>query len=152
LWEISSKKYFDKERKMAKNKKMGKNKKKIIKTDTAPLPIGPYSAGVKVGRWVFTAGQIGINPETGEIVEGGIEAETRQVLTNLKNLLEAAGASLDQVVKTTVFLRDMGEFTQMNQVYAEFFVKDFPSRSTVQAAALPKAAAVEIDAVAIVGK
>jgi 2-iminobutanoate/2-iminopropanoate deaminase len=129
---------------------MARNKKRIIKTDSAPQPIGPYSAGVKVGRWVFTAGQIGIDPQIGEIVEGGIEAETRQVMMNLKNLLEEAGASLERVVKTTVFLRDMGEFAQMNQVYAEFFKKDYPARSTVQAAALPKGAAVEIEAVASV--
>jgi len=129
---------------------MAKNKKRIVKTDKAPQPIGPYSAGVKTGKWVFTAGQIGIDPQTGEIVEGGIEAETRQVLTNLKNLLEEAGASLDQVVKTTVFLRDMEEFPRMNQVYAEFFDKDYPARSTVQVAALPRGAAVEIEAVALV--
>jgi 2-iminobutanoate/2-iminopropanoate deaminase len=131
---------------------MAKNKKRIVKTDKAPQPIGPYSAGVKTGRWVFTAGQIGIDPQTGEIVEGGIEAETRQVLTNLKNLLEEGGASLDQVIKTTVFLRNMEEFSQMNQVYAEFFKKDYPARSTVQVAALPKGAAVEIEAVAVVGQ
>jgi 2-iminobutanoate/2-iminopropanoate deaminase len=102
------------------------------------------------GNWVFTAGMIGIDPQNGEVVEGGIEPETRQALTNLQNVLEAAGASLKQVVKTTVFLRDMDEFAQMNQIYAEFFTKNFPARSTVQVAALPKGAAVEIDAVALI--
>jgi 2-iminobutanoate/2-iminopropanoate deaminase len=131
---------------------MAQKKKIIVKTGEAPKPIGPYSAGVKVGNWVFTAGQIGIDPQTGEIVEGGIEAETRQVLMNLKNILEAAGSSLDKVVKTTVFLRDMGEFSQMNQVYAEFFDNEYPARSTVQAAGLPKGSAVEIEAVARVRK
>jgi 2-iminobutanoate/2-iminopropanoate deaminase len=107
---------------------------------------------VIAGKWIFTAGQIGIDPQTGEIVEGGIEAETRQVLTNIRNILEAAGSSLKQVVKTTVFLREMDEFARMNQIYAEFFDKDYPARSTVQAAALPKGAAVEIEAVAVVSE
>ncbi len=125
-------------------------KKEIIQSKHAPQPIGPYSAAVRYGNIVYTAGQIGIDPQTGEIVPGGIEAETRQVLINLQNLLAAAGASLDQVVKTTVFLHDMNEFAMMNRVYAEFFEKDFPARSTVQVSALPKGAAVEIEAVAIV--
>lgn len=122
--------------------------KKIIQTENAPLPIGPYSAAVRYEKMVFTAGQIGIDPQTGEIVAGGIEAETRQVLTNLKNLLEAAGASLRQVIKTTVFMRDLNEFAQMNRVYAEFFDKEFPARSTVQVSALPKGAAIEVEAIA----
>jgi len=125
-------------------------KKEIIRSGNAPQPIGPYSAAVRYGNLVYTAGQIGIDPRTGEIVPGGIEAETRQVLSNLRNLLAAAGASLDQVVKTTVFMRDLNEFAVMNQVYAEFFEKDFPARSTVQVSALPKGAAVEIEAVAII--
>lgn len=125
-------------------------KKEIIQSEHAPQPIGPYSAAVRYGNIVYTAGQIGIDPQTGEIVPGGIEAETRQVLINLQNLLAAAGASLDQVVKTTVFVLDMNEFAMMNRVYAEFFEKDFPARSTVQVSALPKGAAVEIEAVAIV--
>ena len=131
---------------------MAKRKHKIIETEDAPQPIGPYSAGVIAGKWIFTAGQIGIDPQTGEIVEGGIEAETRQVLTNIRNILEAAGSSLKQVAKTTVFLREMDEFARMNQIYAEFFDKDYPARSTVQAAALPKGAAVEIEAVAVVSE
>jgi len=103
-----------------------------------------------VGSFVYTAGQIGIDPATGEVVPGGIEAETRQALTNLKHILEAAGTSLEHVVKTTVFLRDINDFARMNAVYAEFFTANPPARSAVQAAALPKGVAVEIEAVAFV--
>ncbi|MBS1250837.1 MAG: 2-iminobutanoate/2-iminopropanoate deaminase [Chloroflexi bacterium] len=124
-------------------------KKEIVTTSNAPSAIGPYSAGVKVGNFVFTAGQLGIDPESGEFVPGGIEAETHQALKNLKAVLEAAGASLSTVVKTTVFLRDMDDFGAMNAVYAEFFTADHPARSAVQAARLPKDAAVEIEAVAV---
>ena len=124
--------------------------KQIVATDKAPKAIGPYSAAVRVGNFVYTAGQIGIDPATGEVVSGGVEAETRQALTNLKHILEAAGASLDDVVKTTVFLRDINEFAKMNGVYAEFFTADYPARSAVQAAALPKGVAVEIEAVACI--
>jgi len=124
--------------------------KQIITTDKAPRAIGPYSAAVRVGHFVYTAGQIGIDPSTGEVVPGGIEAETRQALTNLKHILEAAGASLATVVKTTVFLRDINDFARMNAVYAEFFTEKPPARSAVQAAALPKGVAVEIEAVAFV--
>ena len=123
--------------------------KRVIATDQAPKAIGPYSAGIAAGPFVFTAGQIAINPATGEMVSGGIEAETRQALTNLKAVLEAAGTSLDNVVKTTVFLRDINDFPHMNGVYAEFFTHQPPARSAIQAAALPKGAAVEIEAVAL---
>jgi len=122
----------------------------IITTDKAPKAIGPYSAGVKAGQFVYTAGQAGLNPQTGRIVDGGIEVETRQTITNLKHILEAAGSSLGGVVKTTVFLRDMNDFAAMNGVYAEFFTENPPARSTIQAAALPMGAAVEIEAVALV--
>ncbi len=124
--------------------------KEIVATEKAPQAIGPYSQAVKVGPLVFTAGQIGLDPATGEMVPGGVEAETRQALSNLKHVLEAAGSSLDLVVKTTVFLRDINDFAKMNAVYAEFFTQGFPARSAVQAAALPKGAAVEIEAVAYV--
>jgi 2-iminobutanoate/2-iminopropanoate deaminase len=124
--------------------------KMIITTDKAPKAIGPYSAGVKAGHFVYTAGQAGLNPQTGKIVDGGIEVETRQTITNLKHILEAAGSSLGGVVKTTVFLRDMNDFAAMNGVYAEFFTENPPARSTIQAAALPMGAAVEIEAVALV--
>lgn len=127
-------------------------RKEAVTTQSAPKAIGPYSVGIRVSPWVFCSGQAGINPSTGELVQGGIEAETRQTLTNLKNVLEAAGSSLDMVVKTTVFLRDIADFTRMNAVYAEFFGATPPARSTIQAAALPKGAAVEIEAIAILAK
>lgn len=125
------------------------DKKKVVITDKAPQALGPYSVGVKAGNLVFTAGQLGINPENSEFVPGGIEAETRQALTNLKAVLKAAGASLKTVVKTTVFLRDMNDFSLMNKVYAEFFTSEFPARSAVQVARLPKDGAVEIEAIAL---
>lgn len=128
---------------------MAEAKKVVVKAENAPKAIGPYSAGVKTGQFVFTAGQLGINPETGEFVSGGIEAETRQALKNLQAVLEAAGSSLDQVVKTTVFLRDMDDFGAMNAVYAEFFTGNYPARSAVQPARLPKDGAVEIEAIAL---
>ncbi len=123
--------------------------REVIKTDRAPKAIGPYSVGVKTGQLVFTAGQAGIVPETGNVVEGGIENETRQTLQNIKTILEASGSSLELVVKTTVFLRDMADFSRMNAVYAEFFPAAPPARTTVQAAALPKNVAVEIEAIAL---
>ncbi len=122
--------------------------KRVIHTDAAPAAIGPYSQAVRAGDFVFTAGQIGLDPDTGQMVPGGIEAQTRQALRNLQAVLEAAGASLSQVVKTTVFLQDMNDFAAMNAVYATFFPSEPPARSAVQAAALPKGALVEIEAVA----
>ena len=123
--------------------------KEIVTTDRAPAALGPYSVAVKAGHFVFTAGQLGLDPETGEFAPGGIGAETRQALENLKNVLEAAGSSLENVVKTIVFLRDMNDFSAMNAVYGEFFTDAFPARSAVQAARLPKDGAVEIEAVAL---
>lgn len=122
--------------------------KKIIRTENAPKAIGPYSQAVCVDNLVFTAGQIGLDPQSGELVGADIESQTRQVLLNLKSVLEAAGSGLKYVVKTTVFLQDMGEFPRMNAVYAEFFPEHPPARSTVAVAALPKGARVEIEAVA----
>ncbi len=124
-------------------------KKEIVVAAKAPKAIGPYSAAVKAGQFVFTAGQLGIDPESGEFVPGGVEAQTRQALQNLQAVLEGAGSTLDQVVKTTVFLRDMNDFGTMNGIYGEFFTKNFPARSAVQAARLPKDGAVEIEAVAL---
>lgn len=124
-------------------------KKEIVTAEKAPRAIGPYSAAVKAGDLIFTAGQLGIDPESGEFVPGGIEAETRQALLNLQAVLEAAGSSLKSVVKTTVFLRDMNDFGVMNVIYGEFFTEDYPARSAVQAARLPKDGAVEIEAVAL---
>ena len=123
--------------------------KKVVRSDKAPKPIGPYSVGITAGHFVFASGQAGIDPVTNNLVDGGIEAETRQVLTNLKNVLEAAGTSMDKVVKTSVFLRDMNDFSKMNAIYGEFFKVDPPARTTVQVAALPKGAAVEIDVIAL---
>jgi len=123
--------------------------KTTIKTEKAPKALGPYSVAVSTGQMVFTAGQLGLDPATGELVEGGIQAQTRQALTNIKNVLEAAGSGLEYVVKTTVFLKDMGEFALMNAVYGEFFTQDFPARSAVQVAALPKDGAVEIETIAL---
>jgi 2-iminobutanoate/2-iminopropanoate deaminase len=123
--------------------------KKIIKTDKAPQAIGPYSQAVRTESMVYTAGQIGIDPATKELVSGGIEAETRQVLTNLKQVLEAANSGLSYVVKTTVFLRDMADFPKLNAIYADFFPENPPARSTVAVAALPMGVAVEIEAVAL---
>lgn len=126
--------------------------KTIIKTELAPAALGPYSVGVAGGPFVFTAGQLGIDPKTGNLVEGGIEAETRQALKNLAAVLEAANSCLDNVVKTTVFLKDINEFAKMNAVYGEFFSENPPARSTVQVAALPKNGAVEIEAISLTNK
>jgi 2-iminobutanoate/2-iminopropanoate deaminase len=122
--------------------------KKIVTSEKAPKAIGPYSIAVRRQSMVYTSGQLGLDPATGNLAPGGIEAETRQVLTNLQNVLEAAGSNLDCVLKTTVFLRDMGEFAAMNAIYGEFFQKEPPARATVQVAALPRAAAVQIEAIA----
>ena len=124
-------------------------KKEVVISEKAPKAIGPYSAGIKAGQFVFSSGQLGFDPATGNIVEGGVEAETRQALTNLSHILEAAGSSLNDVVKTTVFLRDIADFARMNAVYAEFFKEKPPARSAFQVAALPRGAAVEIEAVAL---
>ena len=122
--------------------------KQIVVTENAPKAIGPYSVGTIFSELVFTAGQLGLDPQTGELAPGGVEAETRQALTNLKHVLNAAGSSLENVLKTTVFLRDINDFARMNAVYGEFFTTNFPARSAVQVAALPKGGAVEIEAVA----
>ncbi len=125
---------------------------KVIQTEKAPKAIGPYSQGIKLEGLglIFTAGQIPMDPKTGEIVSGGIEKETRQVLENVKGVLEEAGSGLSKVVKTTVYLKDMKDFPLMNQVYAEYFKENPPARTTVQVAELPKGAMIEIEAVAVV--
>jgi|SRR5450759_2980176 2-iminobutanoate/2-iminopropanoate deaminase len=122
--------------------------KKVIATEKAPKPIGPYSVAVQAGNFVFTSGQLGLDPATGNLVPGGIEAQTRQALKNLGNVLSDAGSGLEFAVKTIVFMKDMAEFSKMNAVYAEFFSENPPARSTVQAE-LPKGGAVEIEVVAI---
>ena len=126
--------------------------KQIIKTDNAPQAIGPYSQAVKVNGFIFASGQIPIDPATGQFVEGGIAEQTEQVMKNVSAVLQAAGSSLDRVVKTTVFLADMGEFTAMNEVYGRYFAQEPPARATVEAARLPRDARVEIEAIALVGE
>jgi 2-iminobutanoate/2-iminopropanoate deaminase len=123
--------------------------KHIINTPNAPAPIGPYNQAVKSGHLIYTSGQIPIDPDTGHLVDGGIREQSIQVLENLKAVLEAAGGTLEDVIKTTVFLADMADFPEFNTVYAEYFTeKNAPARSTIQVAALPKNALVEIELVA----
>ncbi|TFH36956.1 MAG: hypothetical protein E4G99_03690 [Anaerolineales bacterium] len=124
-------------------------KRNVISTDQAPKAIGPYSAGIATEAMIFASGSLGVDPATGEFVPGGVEAQTRQALLNLEQVLLAGGGQLKSVVKTTVFMQDLSEFGKMNAVYAEFFPTDPPARSTVQVAALPKGAAVEIEAIAL---
>jgi 2-iminobutanoate/2-iminopropanoate deaminase len=131
---------------------MAHHEKKVYSVDNAPAAIGPYSVAAGGGPFVFTSGQLGIDPKTNEIVSGGIEAQTRQVLTNLQEILKAADSCIENVVKTTVYLQDMNDFQKMNAVYGEFFTQNPPARTTVQVAALPKKALVEIDAVSILCK
>jgi 2-iminobutanoate/2-iminopropanoate deaminase len=123
--------------------------KDLIVTDAGPKAIGPYSQAVKANGFIFVSGQIALDPRTQELVSGGIVEQTERVLENLSGILRAAGSSLEKVVRTTVFLADMGEFASMNQVYARYFKQDFPARSTVQAARLPRDVQVEIDVIAI---
>jgi 2-iminobutanoate/2-iminopropanoate deaminase len=122
--------------------------KDIVHTDRAPMPIGPYSQAVKSNGFVFVSGQVALDPKSGEFTPLEVRQQTERVLENIKAILEASGASLGHVVKTTVFLKDMNDFTAMNEVYARFFVAAPPARSTVQAARLPKDALVEIDVIA----
>jgi len=123
--------------------------REIIATQNAPAAIGPYSQAVQVGDFVYTAGQIPLVPETGKLIEGGIEEQTRQVMQNLAHILEAAGSSLAHIVKTTIFVTNLADFAAINKVYGSFFVGDPPARSTVQVAALPVGANIEIEVVAI---
>jgi len=123
----------------------------IILTKQAPAPIGPYSQGIVAkGSFLFSAGQVALDPSTGQLVAGDVKTQTRQVLNNLRAVLQEAGSSMDRVVKTTVYLKDMNEFSMMNEVYGEFFPANPPARSTVEVARLPKDARVEIDVVALI--
>ncbi len=124
--------------------------RQVVSTSNAPAAVGPYSQAIQISPLVYTAGQLGMDPETKTLVEGGIQAQTRQALKNLKAVLEAAGSSLELVVKTTVFLQDINDFKAMNEVYAEFFKTDPPARSAVEVAALPLGGMVEIEAIAVV--
>ncbi|KGF18900.1 endoribonuclease L-PSP [Prevotella sp. S7-1-8] len=121
---------------------------KAINTDKAPAAIGPYSQAIHAGKLVFVSGQLPVNPATGNFAEGGIKELTRQSLTNMKHILEAEGLKMSQVVKTTVFLADMADFAEMNEVYAEFFGKPFPARSAIAIKTLPKNARVEVECIA----
>jgi len=123
----------------------------VIKDPNSAAPIGPYSQAIKASGFVFVAGEKGIDPATGKIVEGGIQAETRRTLENIKGILAAAGAGMDDVVATTVYMVDLGDFEAMNQVYAEYFKKNPPGRTTVGVTSLPAGAAIEITATAYVG-
>ncbi len=127
------------------------NMKKEIKTDKAPQAIGPYSQAILAQGMVFVSGQIPINPATGELVAGTIKEQTKQVLENIKAILEAAGSSLDSVLKTTVFLQDMNDFAAMNEVYASYFRPPYPARATIQVGRLPRDVKVEIEAIALTG-
>jgi len=123
--------------------------KRIVRTDAAPAAIGPYSQAVVANGFVYAAGQVPLDPQTGQIVLGDIRAQTKRVMENLKAVLAAAGSSMDKVVKTTVFLRDLNDFGTMNEIYGEYFQERPPARSTVQVARLPREAAVEIEVVAL---
>jgi 2-iminobutanoate/2-iminopropanoate deaminase len=122
--------------------------KNVVTTDRGPKPIGPYSQAVQCNGFIYLSGQVALDPKTGEIKGGDIREQTQQVLENIKGILEAAGANLHHVVKTTVFLKDMNDFAGMNEVYAKYFASDFPARSTVEVAALPRGASVEIEVIA----
>ena len=124
--------------------------RETVSTDKAPKAIGPYAQAIKAGDFIYTAGQIPIDPKSGNLIAGGISEQTRQVLENLKAVLEAAGSSLDQVIKATVFLKNMADFTVLNEVYGEYLGAVKPARSTVAVAELPRGALVEIDFVALV--
>ncbi len=128
---------------------MNATTRRIISTDKAPGAIGPYSQAIQTGTMVFVSGQLALNPETGDLVSGDIKAETRQAVQNLKNVLEAGGSSLEKVVKTTLFIKDMNDFPLINEVYGEFFQDDPPARACVEVARLPKDANVEIEAIGL---
>jgi 2-iminobutanoate/2-iminopropanoate deaminase len=124
--------------------------KVIISTDKAPAAIGPYSQAVKVGNLMFISGQIPIDPATGNVVEGDVQVQTKQCINNLKAICEAVGASLNDIVKTSVFVKDMNEFAKVNETYGEFFKEEAPARACVEVACLPKNVAVEIEAIVLI--
>jgi 2-iminobutanoate/2-iminopropanoate deaminase len=124
--------------------------REAIRTDAAPKAIGPYEQAIRANGFVYTAGQIALDPKTGNLVEGGIEVQTCRVLENLKAVLEAAGSSMDRVVKATVFLKNMADFSKVNEIYAQYLGTSKPARSTVAVAELPRGALIEVDLVAVV--
>jgi 2-iminobutanoate/2-iminopropanoate deaminase len=121
-----------------------------VRTDAAPAALGPYSQAIRAGQFLFVSGQLALNPATGEFAEGGIREQTRRVLQNIGAILEAGGSSLGKVVRSTVYLADIADFTAMNEAYATFFAPPYPARSTIQAARLPKDARIEVDVIAYV--
>ncbi len=122
----------------------------IVSTKNAPQAIGPYSQGVRVGNFIFTSGQIPLHPITGQVVSADVEAQTKQVLENLKNVLEAGNSDLDHVMKTTVFIKNMDDFEKINEIYGTYFKHTYPARSCVEVSKLPKGVLIEIEAVAII--
>lgn len=126
--------------------------KEVVSTNGAPAAIGPYSQGVRAGGWLFVSGQIPLDPRTGSLVDGGIREQTRQALENIRAIVEAAGGTLADVVKTTVLIADMADFAAMNEVYASFFVADPPARAAYQVAKLPRDARIEIEAIVYLGE
>jgi len=128
----------------------GKMEKRIIYTEKAPKPIGPYSQAVIAGNLIFTAGQIPIDPTTNQVVQGDIKEQTRRVLENLRAILEAVGSTFDDVVKVTIYMKDLNEFSAMNEVYSEYFKNSPPARTTVEVSRLPRDVKIEIDLIAIV--
>jgi 2-iminobutanoate/2-iminopropanoate deaminase len=122
--------------------------KQVVFPENAAKPIGPYTPAIRTGNFLFTSGQIGLDPKTGKLVAGGVAAEAKQALENITTLIKAGGSSLDKVVKTTLFLKDIGDFSTVNEIYAQFFTSEPPARSTVQVSALPGGASFEIEAVA----
>lgn len=128
---------------------MGTSKKQVIIPEGGAKPLAPYSPGIRIGPFVYTSGQVALDPETGKIVEGGVQAQTRQALINLQKVLEAGGSDLEHVIKVTIFMQYMDDYGAINEVYGEFFVNDPPARSAVGVTGLPAGALVEIEAVAI---
>jgi 2-iminobutanoate/2-iminopropanoate deaminase len=128
----------------------GKMEKKVVFTEKAPKPIGPYSQAIIAGNLIFTAGQIPIDPATNQVVQGDIKEQTRRVLENLRAILESVGATFDDVVKVTIYMKDLNEFSAMNEVYSEYFKNSPPARTTVEVSRLPRDVKIEIDLIAIV--
>lgn len=129
----------------------GQNKE-IVKTDKAPVPIAPYSQGVKANGMLYVAGQIGLNPENRKLIEGGVEAETIQIMENIKAIVEAAGAKLEDIVNTTIYMKDINNFAKVNELYGKYFTGNFPARTTIGVANLPGGANIEIAVVAVLPK